>query len=101
VDKKILEDSGRMVMAGFGRGMASEVGSIKKQLAGLTADLPTFATNGRTRGGDGASTTSPTGGGRTVNVTLAPGAIVIQGGGTKAGEDAAEALLEALATAQG
>lgn len=90
VDKKILEDSGRMVIAGFGRGMAAEFGSIKKQLGGLTSDLPTFV--GQTRGGDGASAAAPRGP-LTVNVT-------INGQGQAAGEEAAEAILNALANAQ-
>jgi len=97
VDRKILEDSGRLVMSGFERGLESEFDSIRKRLAGLTSDLPGFtAPAGATarRGGDGASQS-----GATVLVTVEPGAIVIQGGGPEAGHQAAEAVLERLAQA--
>ena len=92
VDRKILEESGRMVMEGFSRGMRSGMSAIRDDLGGFTADLPTF-TGGSARGGDGASL------GNTVTLTIAPGAIVVQGSGREAGEEAAEAILERLGQA--
>jgi hypothetical protein len=100
VDRKILHDSGRMVMAGFESGLTSQFDSVKRTLAGLTSDLPSVSLpSGSARGGDGASMNTPSGG-RTITVTLGPGSIVIQGSGAAAGQEAAEALLEALANAQ-
>jgi hypothetical protein len=94
VDRKILEDSGRMVIAGFGRGMESEFEAVRKRLAGLTAELPGFtAAAGTSRGGDGAAL------GGTVAVTIQAGAIVVQGQGREAGQEAAEAILERLGQA--
>ncbi len=94
VDKKILEDSGRMVIAGFGRGMASEFDSIKKQLAELTGDLPTF-TAGPVRGGDGA--TAAAGGTNMGGVTFN---IYVSGAtGREAGEEATARVLERPAQA--
>lgn len=94
LDKKILEKSGDLVMRGFENGLEGRFNSIKKSLGGLTADLPAAAI----KGGDGASAANPSG--RSTTVTFAPGSIVIQGGGTDAGNEAAEAILAALANAQ-
>ena len=94
VDKKILEKSGDLVMRGFETGLEGRFNSVRKTLGGLTASLPATAV----RGGDGASAANPSGRGTTL--TIMPGAIVIQGGGAGAGQEAAEAILEALANAQ-
>lgn len=90
LDKKILEKSGDLVMRGFETGLEGRFDSIKKTLGGLTGDLP--ATAMRARGGDGASAASPRG---AITVHIA-----ITGQGAQAGQDAAEAFLEALANAQ-
>lgn len=92
VDRDILRNSGKLVMQGFEGGLRDEFDSIRKTLGELTGGLPGFT--GPVRGGDGAIS----GGARTL--TVMPGAIVIQGGGAAAGQEAAEALLEALANAQ-
>lgn len=97
LDKKILEKSGDLVMRGFESGLEGRFDSIRKTLGGFTAGLP--ATSAQARGGDGASAANP-GGGRHTTVTFGPGSIVIQGGGAAAGQEAAEAFLEALANAQ-
>lgn len=94
VDEKILRNSGRLVMRGFEAGLEDRFNSVRNTLGGLTASLPAAAV----RGGDGASAANPSG--RATTVTFAPGSIVIQGGGTEAGQEAAEAILEALANAQ-
>jgi hypothetical protein len=55
--------------------------------------MPTFTvpSSSQSRGGDGAA--------QTVSLTIAPGAIVVQGQGREAGEEAAEAILERLGQA--
>jgi phage-related protein len=93
VDSRILEPSGDMVMAGFERGLQGRFSSIKKTLGEMTADLPAWS-GGAPRGGDGAALS---GGG--MNVTIQAGAIVVQGQGREAGEEAAEAILERLGAA--
>lgn len=95
VDRKILENSGRLVMLGFEQGLTDQFGSIRKTLGDLTGDLPTFTAgaSNRPRGGDGAAL------GSSVQVTIQPGAIVVQGQGREAGEEAAEAILERLGAA--
>jgi hypothetical protein len=96
VDERILRESGRLVMRGFEAGLTDQFDSVRRTLSGLTGDLPTFTappgSAGTPRGGDGASTV--------INVTLQPGAIQVTGQGAEAGEQAAEALLQALANAQ-
>ncbi len=85
-----------MVMQGFEAGLTDQFASVRRTLAGITADLPGIAVPaGATRGGDGAAT--PVGAG--ITMTIAPGAIVIQGGGAGAGQEAAEALLARLGQA--
>lgn len=93
VDRRILRDSGRLVMQGFGLGIEDERRSIQRQLQTFTGDLATMALPTSPRGGDGASL------GGTTYVTIEPGAIVIQGQGQEAGEEAAEAVLERLGQA--
>jgi hypothetical protein len=96
VDDKILWDAGQRVMAGFEGGLTSQFASVRKTLGDLTGDLPTFTSTAasRPRGGDGASQLAPD-----VTVTIQAGAIVVQGQGREAGEEAAEAVLERLAQA--
>ena len=96
VDSKILEESGRMVIGGFEEGLASQFASVRRTLGDLTNDLPSFTADAAARGGDGASAANP---GGQVSLTIQAGAIVIQGQGTQAGEEAAEAVLEKLAQA--
>jgi phage-related protein len=92
VDSKILFKSGQLVMAGFRSGLEDQRKSIQDTLKDLTGGLPGF-TGGPVRGGDGAAS------GSNVSVTIAPGAIVINGQGKDAGNEAAEAILEKLAQA--
>ena len=94
VDRKILYKSGELVMQGFRAGLEDQRNDIRRTLAGLTGDLPTFT--GNVRGGDGASSARPSVG---ASVTIMPGAIVVQGQGRQAGEEAAEAILERLGQA--
>lgn len=95
VDAKILEPSGDLVMAGFEAGLQKRIGSIRKTLAGVTADLPAMTMTGGARGGDGAALAAAPG----MMVTIAPGAIIVNGADRQSGIDAAEALLERLAQA--
>jgi hypothetical protein len=92
VDKRILRASGQMVMEGFRLGLLDQEDSIRRQLAGLTGDIPTFAA--RVSGGDGASAGSPGG------VHIDRVEIIINGQGEAAGREAAEAMLEMLGQAQ-
>lgn len=94
VDKKILYNAGQLTMKGYEAGLEDRFSSVRKTLGGLTSDIPNVVA----RGGDGASAANPSGRGTTL--TIMPGAIVIQGGGAGAGQEAAEAILEALANAQ-
>lgn len=91
VDRKILRESGQLVMEGFGLGIDDQRAAIKKIMRSITDDLPGFAA-GRTRGGDGASA---------FTVNFEPGSIVINGQGAQAGNDAADAILERLGQARG
>jgi phage-related protein len=93
VDEKILYNAGQLTMKGYEAGLEDRFSSVRKKLGGLTGDLPAMAV----RGGDGASAANPSGGNTTL--TIMPGAIVIQGGGAGAGEEAAEAILQHLADA--
>lgn len=78
-------------MEGFQAGIQDERGNIERLLRGITTDIGSIgAFTGRVQGGDGAAAGA-------VNVTIAPGAVVIQGQGREAGEQAAEAILERLA----
>jgi hypothetical protein len=62
----------------------------------MTADLPGFSTPAGYRSGtDGASAADT----RQITVTIQAGAIVVQGQGAQAGQEAAEAILERLAAA--
>lgn len=91
LDRRILRDAGRQVMEGFQAGIQDERGNIERLLRGITTDIGSIgAFTGRVQGGDGAAAGA-------VNVTIAPGAVVIQGQGREAGEQAAEAILERLA----
>jgi hypothetical protein len=95
VDRRILERSGQLVMEGFRRGLTDEFASVRKTLAGLTGDLPTFTVpTGRPRGGDGASPGGTNLGGVTFNVYVS-GAT-----GRDAGEEAAVVILERLGQAR-
>lgn len=94
VDKKILYNAGQLTMKGYEAGLEDRFSSVRKTLGGLTSDIPNVVA----RGGDGASAANPSG--RSTTLTIMPGAIVIQGGGAGAGEEAAEAILAALANAQ-
>lgn len=89
VDRKILRGSGQLVMEGFRRGIEDERRSIEAALRSFTGGLPAAASP-RARGGDGASLGSN-------SITIMPGAIVINGQGAQAGEEAASAVLRRLA----
>lgn len=89
VDRLILRDAGRQVIEGFQAGIDDQVGSVKRQLQGITADIGSIAVQGSPHAPASSS----------VTVTLAPGAIVINGHGTDAGRQAAEALIEHLGQA--
>jgi len=91
VDMNILRKSGQLVMQGFEEGLTDRRKMIQDTLADLTGDLPSF-TAGPVRGGDGAALGN-------ITITIAPGAILIQGQGEEAGEEAAEAILERLGQA--
>ena len=92
IRRRVLRNSGQLVMKGFERGLDDQFGSIWRTLGDLTGDLPTFTVPGTTRAGDGASAAAPRGP-ITVNVT-------INGQDRDAGQEAAEAILNALANAQ-
>jgi phage-related protein len=91
---------GRMIPAGVAGGIEDNAGvidtALRKALGGLTTDLPSFTSpsGSRAQGGDGASAL-----GQSVQLTIMPGAIVVQGQGREAGEEAAEAILERLGAA--
>src|SRR5690606_35037452 len=89
VDRLILRDAGRQVIEGFQAGINDQVGSVKRQLQGITADIGSITVQGSPHAPASSS----------VTVTLAPGAIVINGHGTDAGRQAAEALIEHLGQA--
>lgn len=91
VDRRILRESGQLVMEGFRLGIADQRAAIERELRSVTGDLPGFAA-GRTRGGDGASA---------FTINFEPGSIVINGQGAQAGNDAADAILERLGQARG
>lgn len=89
VDKKILEESGRLVMKGFQTGLTKEFASIERTLGALTGGLSGWAP---TKVSGAASTTNMNG--MTFN---------IYAGGTSgqdAGRQAAEQVLQVLAQAQ-
>lgn len=102
VDDNLLRLPGRRIMKSLQRGFLDEVASTRKLLQKFTSDLPDFSVGfvgrnpGTTTSGGGSA-----GSGRITNVTIAPGAIVVQGTGAEAGQEAAEAILAALAGAQG
>jgi phage-related protein len=92
---------GRMIPAGAAEGIRdnmsvldTEIRNIRNTIRqSIQSDMPTFTVppSSQTRGGDGAA--------QTVSLTIAPGAIVVQGQGREAGEEAAEAILERLGQA--
>ena len=91
LDRRILRDAGRHVMEGFQAGIQDERGNVERLLRGITTDMGSIGTfTGRVQGGDGAASGA-------VSVTIAPGAVVIQGQDREAGERAAEAFMERLA----
>ena len=91
LDRRILRDAGRQVMEGFQAGIQDERGNVERLLRGITTDMGSIGTfTGRVQGGDGAASGA-------VSVTVAPGAVVIQGQDREAGERAAEAFMERLA----
>ena len=97
VDRRILRQSGQLVMEGFRLGLVDQQEAVRRTLGDMTADLPNVAFNAgnAARGGDGASAM-----GTTIVVRIEDGAIRITGQGAEAGQEAAEALLEALGQAQ-
>lgn len=96
---KVMDrEVGRWIPAGVASGIEKNAKVVKRQIDAmlgpdLTRDLPgiTIGT-GRPRGGDGASLAG-------VHVTIQAGAILIQGQGKEAGQEAAEAILERLGAA--
>lgn len=93
---------GRMIPAGAAEGIRDNMGVVDKEIRKITqlaslSDLPSFTVpSGTSRGGDGAALA-----GGSLQVTLQPGAIVINGQGADAGQRAAEAVLERLGQARG
>jgi phage-related protein len=91
---------GRMIPAGAAQGIRANMGVLDTEMKNvrdminrsIQVDMPEFTVpfSSQNRGGDGA---------QTVSLTIAPGAIVVQGQGRAAGEEAAEAILERLAAA--
>jgi phage-related protein len=97
---KVMDvEVGRWIPAGVARGIEKNqrvvTDSIRDMLGpDLTRDLPGITVGpGRPRGGDGAAL------GGAIHVTIQAGAIVIQGQGREAGQEAAEAVLERLGAA--
>lgn len=96
---------GRMIPAGAAQGIKANMSVLDDQirdmrnmvnssLSSVLADMPTFTSPGRRpSGSDGAAI------GRSITMTIAPGAIVVQGQGREAGEQVAEAILERLGQA--
>jgi hypothetical protein len=87
VDKKILYKSGQLTMQGYEAGLHSEFKSIERTLGALTSGI----------GGGSAFGVRPAAtAGTSSTLTIMPGAIVINGAGSSAGQTA-EAVLERLA----
>ncbi|MEV6845407.1 hypothetical protein [Actinoplanes sp. NPDC051411] len=90
--------AGQHLMDGLTRGVGDRRNDVARAVAAVAGDLaaPAFPalgfSGGRARGGDGASAAAPRGP-ITVNIT-------ISGQGKDAGQEAAEAFIEALANVQ-
>ena len=97
---KVMDrEVGRWIPAGVAEGIEKNSKLVKNQIDAmlgpdLTRDFPgiTIGAGGRPRGGDGAALGA-------IHVTIQAGAILIQGQGREAGQEAAEAILERLGAA--
>lgn len=96
---KVMDrEVGRWIPAGIASGIEKNAKVVRDQVQALvgpdlTEGLPGIKIGvGRPRGGDGASLGA-------IHVTIQAGAILIQGQGKEAGQEAAEAILERLGAA--